>query len=255
MGAGIDLRGSEQVINSFDLFETPYYQVMQGKDLKFHYLNDNIDGARELLRSNLEILEINETQAPFKIVYYSSLNTGGKLVPENMIGSNTFRVISPNAYHNLQMNNGVGSLVQNSWSSSRENKNNAEILSQQEIKIKELEDKIIELESEDKPDAVNGTNSFMGVVGMLLQDENVKQALIGRLMGLVDKILPMDNNNNKMGSLAGVDNVSVSESKIEKSVFELLEYGMLESDFLKLAVIGKTNPEYFKMLLTSLRAM
>lgn len=254
MANGIDIRGAEQVLEQFELFDTPFFAVFQGKDLKFQHLEDNIDEARNLLRQNLEVLERNGSVAPFKIVYYYNLSANEKLVPENIKGSNTFRVISPGVSTNHPDYGNPERFNTNFFASKI---GNAKIIDEQAAKIIELEERLNAMEAEaveEQPQAVGGLN---GIINGLLQNEQIQQAIIGRLLNFVDTILPNKSNamntaNNASGaSIAGIDETNA----LHDALSQLEAAGMTLNDFVKLATIAKEKQSYFQMLLQSLRTM
>lgn len=253
MANGIDIRGAAQVLEQFDLFDTPFFAVYQGKDLKFQHLEDNIDEARNLLRQNLEVLENNGSVAPFKIVYYYNLSASEKLVPENIKGSNTFRVCSPGVSTNHPDYGNPDRINTNFYASKI---GNAKLIDEQAAKILELEERLnaMDAEAEAEPAAVGG---FNGIINGLLASPEIQQAIIGRLLNFVDTILPANNNTMQtQQQSSGAAIAGVSETNVFHDSITVLENnGMTLNDFVKLANIAQTKPDYFKMLLQSLRTM
>lgn len=245
MATGIDLRGKDQVLQQFDLFDTPFFAVYQGKDLKFYHDVDNIDEAKELLSQNLDVLEFNASTAPFKIVYYTQLNNAGKLTQDNTKGSATFRVCSPGVAPN-NPNYGELSMV-GSYQRKREN----EMIELLQQKIDEQNEKIallIEAQEAEKeePETVSGVQ---GVIGALMANPVLQEAIIGRLLNLVDKILPAPGGQSNTAAIAGV----TDESDVQSAIRTLFDAGMTIADLQKLADLSKSNPALFKMLLGQLR--
>ena len=237
MALGIDLRGIDQVIESFNLNGTPFFAIYQGKDLKFQHLENDIDSASELLQNNLRVLEQGGSTAPLKIVYYYDVNAAGKLTNENIKGSNTFRVCNPGAYNSA----GYGSneiIVP-----YRERKNDA-----YEQRIAALELQLSEeAEEEEAPQAVGG---FNGVLMGLLNNPQVQEVIIGRLLTVLDKILPPPQNSNAPAMVSGA---SDQDEQIKYCLQTLFSKGMTVADLQKLKNIAETQTLYFNSLLSMLR--
>lgn len=245
MANGIDLRGKDEVLAQFEVFDTPYFSVYQGKDLKFYHDQDNLDDARELLSSNLEILERNQSTAPFKIVYYTQLNNSGKLTADNCKGSGTFRVMSPGVSYN-NPNFGNPEIISGYPARGA----HLELLKKQQEEIQELKEKldlIIESQTEDNEpqDAMGG---FNGVIGALLNNPAIQNVIVGKLISLVDKILP-EQKEVPAARVAGI----TDESEVQGALRDLFAAGMTIADLQKLADMSKTNAALFQILLGQLR--
>lgn len=242
MAQGIDLRGSDQVLAAFNLNATPFFAVYQGKDLKFQHLEENLDSAIELLETNLNVLEANGSVAPFKIIYYYELNGSGKLVKENEKGSNTFRVVNPGAGVNMG-NYGGGEYAVNNWQVKRGNTALEDRLEKLELALAEKESE--ESESEE-PAAVGGVQ---GVIMGLMNNPQIQEIIIGRLLGLLDKVLPPPANN----APAMIAGATDQDAQLTKCLQTLFSKGMTLSDIQKLTTIAETQTPYFNTLLSMLR--
>lgn len=245
MAQGIDIRGKEDVLAQFDTFGTPYFAVYQGKDLKFYHLEDDVDSGRELLEANLLVLERNQTTAPFKIVFYESLNTAGKLSADNIKGSNTFRVWSPGvSFNNPDYGNPERMGAYNRGG-------NTEIVSSQQAEINELKEKVNELtellQADDEPAQVGGVQ---GMLGALLENPQVQNVIVGKLLSFVETLFP-DKQQTAPAMVAGI----TDESDVQGAIRTLFAAGMNISDLQKLANLSTTNPAMFNILLQQLRSM
>jgi hypothetical protein len=247
MSIGIDLRGKEQVLQQFDFIETPFYAVYQGKDLKFQHLEDDTESGRALLAQNLEILDLNGSTAPFKIVYYYGVNEKGKLSTDNVKGSNTFRIVSPGTSTNSEFY-GAPELQNRSFPSRVAGVSNEyveELKTQNQLLKQQLE----AYEAEDtEPEAPTGINAM---VSGLLSNPEIQSVVISRLCGLLDKILPQAPAVGQNAMLAGVQDNQI----IIDNVNRLFAAGMELEDLQKLVTIAQSNPVFFKTLLTSLKSM
>lgn len=244
MATGIDLRGADQVLKQFELFNCPFYAVYQGKDLKFYHDSEDIDSAKELLEQSLAVLDYNQSTAVFKIVFYTQLNKDEKLTAENIKGSNTFRVVSPGVSYN-NPNFGNPELI-GSYQNKRES---AIVLQTQSEKIEQLENKIdLLLEAKDDiEEPQSAVGSFQNVIGSLLSNPTIQEALIGRILNFVDTILP---EKKQPVQIAGV----MDESEVQTALRILFEAGMSIADLQKLANISTNNKPLFTILLSQLRA-
>lgn len=251
MSVGIDLRGKEQVLQQFDFVETPFFAVYQGKDLKFQHLEDDTEAARTLLGQNLEVLELNGSTAPFKIVYYYNLNNAGKLTADNIKASNTFRIVSPGAATNSPFYGDPG--LHNTFFPSKIAGVSSEVLEELKEQNKLLRQQLEAYEAEaeeadNEPEQPTGINAM---VSGLLSNPEIQSVVISRLCGLLDKILPQPQAAQQNAMLAGV-----SEEKIILDNVQLLfAAGMEMEDLQKLTKIAQSNPMFFKTLLTSLKSM
>jgi len=246
MSLGIDLRGKEQVLQQFDFIETPFYAVYQGKDLKFQHLEDDTESGRALLAQNLEILDLNGSTAPFKIVYYYGLNDKGKLSTDNVKGSNTFRIVSPGTSTNSEFYGAPE--LQNRSFPSRVAGISSEYVEELKTQNQLLKQQLEAYEAEDtEPEAPTGINAM---VSGLLSNPEIQSVVISRLCGLLDKILPQaPAQPNAM--LAGINEDKIILDNVNK----LFAAGMELQDLEKLVLIAQSNPVFFKTLLTSLKSM
>ena len=89
-----DFRNSEAVLNQYDVMDTPYYTVFQGKDYKFDWMEEDLEGGRNHLKQQLEAIKFFGNTAQFKICFYRKLTEKGTFNIENIKGSNTFKVIA-----------------------------------------------------------------------------------------------------------------------------------------------------------------
>lgn len=245
MANGIDLRGGDQVLNSYELFDTPFYAIYQGKTLKFYHDENDIDSGRELLQKQIEALQQGQSTAVFEIVYYTELNSAGKLVKENIKGSNTFRIVTPGVGYN-HPEFGNPALI-GSYEAKRQSN---QLIEQQAKKIEELEEKIDllleqkEIEEDQETESVNG---FQQIIGTVLSNPQIQSVLVGKLMNLVDTILPDKKPNVQ---IAGV----LDETEVQAALRQLFDAGMTIADLQKLAEMSEKETSMFNFLLTQLRS-
>lgn len=250
MATGIDLRGGEQVMAAFDLHGTPFFAIYQGKDLKFYHDAEDIDGARELLQQHVDMLNHGQSTAPFKIVFYTQLNSAGKLTNDNIKGSNTFRICTPGVSYN-NPNFGNPEFI-GSYSDKRER---ISVIEQQNAKISELTEKLDLLleqkaieDEETEAEATAGVGSFQNIIGAVLSNPTVQNVLIGKLLAFVDQVLP-DKQQAPAAQIAGV----LDETEVQGALRTLFAAGMTIADLQKLAQMSENEPAMFNFLLSQLR--
>lgn len=235
MPLGIDLRGLDNLLASFDLHEQPYYAVTIGKDLKFTNIKEGEEGGRALLESWLNVFESNGGSSPLKITYYSQLDEKGELSKKYETGSNTFKL--GESFENYDRAK-VGYYPRTN--------DLQKIVEKQSEEIEELKRLMEEEEEEGEPETVGG---FSGILSGLLNNPEIQSVLIGRIMGLLDKVLPPVNNVPGV-AIAGVGD---EEEKINAALNVLFNSGMTANDIEKLAGIAQSNKAYFNTLLQMLR--
>jgi hypothetical protein len=246
MSIGIDLRGKEQVLQQYDFMESPFYAVYQAKDLKFQHLDDDTENGRALLSQNLEVLEINGSTAPFKIVYYYGVNSSGKLSADQIKGSNTFRIVSPGVATNSPYYGEMG--LQNTTFPSRINGNSNELVEELKEQNKLLRQQLEAMEVEEtEPEAPTGINAM---VSGLMNNPEIQGVVIGKLLTILDRFFP-EKTIQPNASLAGVSDDKI----ILENVNKLFAAGMELQDLEKLVSIAQSNPTFFRTLLNSLKSM
>lgn len=247
MANGIDLRGGDQVLNSYELFDTPFYAIYQGKTLKFYHDENDIDSGRELLQKQIDALQQGQSTAVFEIVYYTELNSAGKLVKENIKGSNTFRICTPGVSYN-HPEFGNPALV-GSYESKRQGN---QLIEMQAKKIEELEGKLDFILAqkaieEEEAEEVGAVGSFQQIIGTVLSNPAVQNVLVNKLMNFVDTILPDKKQNVQ---IAGV----LDETDVQSALRKLFDAGMTIADLQKLAEMSEKETGMFNFLLTQLRS-
>ena len=240
--SGIDIRTKNGVLQQLETFATPFYSVYSGKDLKFYHIEDNMDSARDLLSSNLDMLEANGTAATFVIRFYDELNNAGKLVPENLKGSNTFRLTpNLNEYRSLA---GAGVVIDSEQ--VRQLKEQNEILRAQLEAYQQSDD-----DDDDDDDAPEAPQGVGAIVGALFNNPQIQQVIISGAIKFIDKIMQPQQMQQAQpaAQMAGV-----SADDVQTSINELLKYCTAD-DLAKLAALPSVNPALFNILLTQLRSM
>lgn len=112
-GQNCEFRGVDQSLAGFDLHtqhnQTPYFSVWFGKDPRFSYSQDDMQGSRAFFEEVLEALQMGQSTAIYIIKFHDEVNKKGKIDNQTpVIGSFTFRLFDNSgiargdAWHNGQ---------------------------------------------------------------------------------------------------------------------------------------------------------
>jgi hypothetical protein len=244
--ANTDFRNIDALLSQFDVMATPFIEVYEGKQKKFDYIEDDIDGSRDFLKNQLEAIKFFGNTALFRIAFYRQLTDSGKLTPDNLKGSNTFKLMeyeeaSDTPYWQQKRLGG----------SSSELTEIKEMLLAQQSQINAL---LQEPDEEEEKEKVSGFNGFLGAVMPFLQNPDVQKAIAAKIIGFINKIIPDPSGKtmymNENPQLAGY--TEEEANKINESLITLMSAGMTVNDFEKLAALTK-EPKQFRAYLLMLR--
>ena len=247
-----DFRNSEAVLNQYDVMDTPYYTVFQGKDYKFDWMEEDLEGGRNHLKQQLEAIKFFGNTAQFKICFYRKLTEKGTFNIENIKGSNTFKVIAEEqadqspywAAKNNYVHPEIKALI--------------EKIDAQQSQINALLQESDQEEEEEENKGVLG--GLLNGLTPILQNPAIQQAIAGRIIGFLDKLVP-DNKTKTMymqpaGTLSGVSETEPSEQEeqiiLNNALVKLFNNGVTVNDIQKLADMAD-NPVQFNFLLSMLR--
>lgn len=247
-----DLRTLDAVMKMFDQQNTPFYEVYQGKDLKFDSIDhaEDMEDAREFLEQQLKAIEHFGSAAQFKINFYRNATEKGKL--ENLKASNTFKLneqgVVPVGSYWDQRNNSLGAVGPKS-----ELQEIKEMLVAQQSQINALLEDPDEDEEEEQPGAVGGV---MGMLAGMLNNPAVQEAIAAKIIGFVNTIIP-DPSGKTMTMQPRTQLAGISQEDIvalNAAVMTMIENGVQVTDFQKLATLT-ADRQKFDMLLGMLRSM
>lgn len=106
MAQSIDRRGISSVLEGFDTFETPYYAVLQGGQIKYYCDDEDMEGAKELLKDNLLAAHQAGSDALYQLRLYKRIPDDGVDLKTPYIGSFNFKVQDqPTPYYPYQQIN------------------------------------------------------------------------------------------------------------------------------------------------------
>lgn len=261
MANAIDLKGVDEVLQQFEHRATPFFEVREGKDLKFKFLDDDLEAAKSCLQIHLEQLANNGTTAPYKIVFYKSVNSAGDgFIKDSEMGSNTFRLNQPGMgmqqYYAIQRGDidpaqvaGMGGGV-NAKILETLNGINSRLIALE----KPLEEELEEIE-EDQPEDTG--KQILGALAGIIQHPDVQSILAQKLVGLLN-LIPSGSVNSQPAPTQ-VQHKQISQMNeqdiqaINQALGTLVNAGMTVQDFEKLANIAATDPSKFTMLLGMLK--
>jgi hypothetical protein len=246
-----DLWRRDAVLKMFDQQATPYYEVFQGKEKKFDSIDhaEDIEDAKNYLDTQLQAIEHFGSPAMFRISFYRRLSEKEKFTPDNLKGSNTFKLsengeCNPGTYWGDR--NAVGSV------GNPQLERIEEMLLAQQSQINAL------LEDPDdtttqEPAAVSGV---MGMLAGILNNPAVQEAIAAKAIGFLNSIIP-DPSGKTMTMQANPRLGNISQDDIMQlniAVTKLVEHGITLQDFQKLAALTADKPK-FDMLVSMLRTM
>lgn len=259
MGNAIDLKGVDEVLAQFEHRNTPFFEVREGKDLKFKFLEDDLEAAKSCLELHLQQLAANGSTAPYKIVWYKSVNPEREsFIKDSEMGSNTFRLNQPGVgmqqYYAMQR----GEIDPATLGAVGSNKKILELLTGIDSRLTAIENPIeADLDDpEDEPEESTG-KQILGALAGVIQHPEVQQLLAQKLIGLLN-LIPTGS-----GMAAPVQPqpqpkqiTQMNEQEIQtvnRALGVLFSAGMTVADIEKLADIAAKDPSKFSMLLSMLK--
>jgi hypothetical protein len=264
MSSGIDLKGVEQVMAQYDHRETPFFQVYSGKDLKFQQLNDDLEAARAILETHLNQIQQNGSTAPFKIVFFKSVDPEKeRVIKDSEMGSNTFRLNQPGMgmqqYYAIQ-NGDVSPGEMAGYRNNGSNQKIIELLTAMDSRLTAIEQPLeadpSDGEDEDEPD---NTKKILGALSGVISHPRVQELLAEKLIGLLNMI-PGASTGGTVQQATHIQQptkpIQMDQTDIERvnaALGTLLSAGMTVNDFEKMASIAQTNPQMLSMFLNMLK--
>lgn len=241
--AQVDFRDKEALLSQFDVMATPFFEVIAEKKRKFIHIEDDMEGAKEFLRNQLDAIGHFGSTSIFTIIYYSEVSDKGKLMQDAIIGSNTFK-----------LNEGELSSWKGYGSRNQDLEEIKEILKAQQSQITALMQEPDENdEDEPEPEKLSGLGSIAGMLSGLLSQPEVQQVIAQKIVGFINGIFPEKNALNMNTQQGVIGNVQQDDSSlITQSLERLFAAGMTAQDFKKLADLTN-NPQQFQMYLSMLR--
>lgn len=261
MANAIDLKGVEEVLQQFEHRATPFYEVLDGKQLKFKFLEDDLEAAKACLELHLNQLANNGSTAPYRIVFYKRVNANEDgFIKDSEMGSNTFRLNQPGMgmqqYYAIQRGDidpgqvaGMGGGI---------NAKILETLNGINSRLTALETPLEEdLEESEEEQPQDSGKQILGALAGIIQHPDVQGILAQKLVGLLNLIPSGYMVSQPQQTEAETKQIQqMNEQEIQavnQALGTLVSAGMTVADFQKLAQIASTDPGKFTMLLSMLK--
>jgi hypothetical protein len=244
-GGPIQFKGIKKAIEAYENMGLPPWSLWCGKAMNLSYDGDDIEEGKTRLNKYLEMCE-QESVATYTLCVYESLPKKTKIT-------------NATPYHasfNFKLTEGDYP----SRSIMRMNERDEQLLG----RIADLEKKIGDLvalqnEERDEPEEMGG---IAGVLSGLLDMPEIKQALAGKVVSLLDRfnLFPMNANNpnppgpQQIGKVAGVEPSPDQVDQINRALQVLIQYDPELGEHLEmLADIAKKDRKKFTNLLSMLK--
>jgi hypothetical protein len=229
--ATADFRNIDAVLLQFDVMNTPYIEVYEGKQKKFEFIENDLDGAKEFIAQQLAAIKYFGNTALFKIAFYHRLTDKDKFAIDNLKGSNTFKL--QDYAEAMETPYWQGKQLINGKSSNSELAEIKELLTAQQSQINSL------LEPSDDEAENQPVGGIMGALQPILQNPDIQQAIASRIIGLIDTLIPNKMNTQQQQQVTLGALTQDQADSINVSIERLINAGMTESDFAKLATMAE----------------
>lgn len=253
--SAVMFRGTKSVIKAYNSNDVPAWSLWNGpKQLVFSYNGTDIEEGAKMLGEALALLQEGGSTAAFMLCVYDDWKAGDK------IKSNT---PYDNSFNFSIWDDDEGEAT----SRFRSNKDNEKRLTAIEDLLKKMCE---ESEEEDKPEKIGG---IQGMIAGLLEQPQVKEAIMGKIAQIINKI-PSMGEGKKIAGIPGEDvqpdaqqqeqeNAAFQKSwtnypldqqiKISRALTILMAAdSKLGDHLLALGTIARDNPGKYKMALTFL---
>lgn len=261
MGNAIDLKGVDEVLQQFEHRATPFFEVREGKDLKFKFLEEDFEAAKSCLDIHLQQLAANGSTAPYKIVYYGKVNAEKEsFIKDSELGSNTFRLNQPGmgmqTYHAI--NRGEIDPAYVAGMGSGLNAKILETLNGINSRLTALETPLEEDPDESEEDQPQDTGKqILGALAGIIQHPEVQSVLASKLVGLLN-LIPSGSLGGQPAPMPApakqITQMSQQEiDAVNLALQTLFGAGMTVADLQKLADIAAKDQGKFTMLLGMLK--
>lgn len=239
--SAVQFRGTESTVNAYGLNKTPAWALKNGNQLLFSYAGVSMDEGADELREFLELLEKGGSEAKYTLCVYE-LKTGEKILSNTpYYRSFNFSLFdpttSPSPYY--QARNGMVTKVD-------------ERMAVMEKQMAFLIEKMTE--EQEEPKQVSGIGAMLNG---LMEIPEFQQAIVGRVIGLFDKIIPMGKKEIP-GRVAGTEPTgSILPAEQVEKVNQALAVlctkdEKLGDHLLAVANLAQNNPVKYKMALAML---
>jgi hypothetical protein len=237
-------RGCTQVIEAYQANDIGPWAIVNGSTILCADEADSVaDGARTLEEA-LKRLQIGNSRASFDLKVYK-LKPGQEILPNTQ----EYRGFRFSLYADNEMT---------PYENGRQNglviyEERFQAMQKEITELKDALAKAEEAEEDEKPSSVNA------MISGILEMPNVKQALSMKLIGLIDKIVPMNlGGAARPAAIAGIEGGSLLDSEQQQKVQQAVNIlctrdTKLGDHLLGVANIAVTNPDQYKWLIGMLK--
>lgn len=251
MNGAIQAYGVDRVIDFYHNNDVAPWAVWCGNQFMFHYSGSEMQEGSANLRGICEmILDANKEggaspQATYTLAVYDDLPKGGKINNKTPYsGCFNFKLVSREMAVD-RYSDGGGSGLRDEVRS-----------------LKAAVEMLVAKQNEDDSEVEPGKSGVMGMLSGLLDMPEVQRAIAGKVVSIIDHIIPSKGQGAQLGQVAGalpgatVQDELDLQTRLQNALGALFEYDpLLVQDLEKLAVVAKGDPAQFNLLLSMLRKM
>jgi hypothetical protein len=239
-------RGIAQVLDAYEANDIGPWALIIGNDVFCAYNDGDVAAGKAMLDETLRRLHAGNSRATFDLRVY-------KIKSDQDILSNTphLRAFKFSLYEDSDQ------------TPFEHGRRQASLMYEQKFEemskeIAELKASVAAAEEDEEPEKQNSVN---GMLAGILEMPNVKQALSMKLIGLIDKIVPMNlGGAARPAAIAGIEGEGGSlldadqQQKVQQAVNILCRKDAKLGDHLmSIANIAITNPGQYNMLVGMLK--
>ena len=240
-------RGIAQVLDAYEANDIGPWALIIGNDVFCAYSENSVEAGKAMLDETLRRLHAGNSRATFDLRVY-------KIKPDQDILSNTphLRAFKFSLYEDSDQT----PFEHGRRQASMMYDSKLEAMTKEIAELKAALSAAETGQDEEKPNSVNG------MIAGILELPNVKQALSMKLVGLIDKIVPMNlgGSSARPAAIAGIEGGGGSlldvdqQMKVQQAVNILCSRdAKLGDHLLGVANIAVTNPEQYTMLIRMLK--
>jgi hypothetical protein len=237
-GGSVQFKGIPNALRAYENMGIPCWSLWCGKSLLLSYKGTDIEEGKAVLSDYLNMCD-QDSVATYSLCCYDGI---GK----------TEKITSSTPYHasfNFKLTEGdypSRSMQKYGTMHDEQSKSIAEMKLQLEEMRKQLNEK-------DDEEDEGGMGSIAGVLNGLLEQPEIKAAIAGKIVGLLNNIIPMGNTQNQIGKVAGFDATDQRVDSINRSLQVLASVDpKLDEHLERLAEIAVKQPKTFDTLISML---
>jgi hypothetical protein len=237
-------RGCAQVIEAYQANDIGPWAIVNGSTILCADETDSVTEGVRTLEDALKRLQVGNSRASFDLKVYK-LKAGQEILPNTQ----EYRGFRFSLYADSEMT---------PYESGRQNGMVVydERLQMMQKEISELKAALAKAEEEEEYEKSSSVNAM---ISGILEMPNVKQALSMKLVGLIDKVIPLNlGGAARPAAIAGIEGRSLldpeQQQKVQQAVNILCSKdAKLGDHLLGVANIAVTNPDQYNMLIRMLK--